>query len=219
MMGSQKWRMARSVWCVRLSQVGERFGVGGGVRGEEVEEAEGDARFVGEREHGCAEEAERGVSGGRKPSRSDVGAARRGGAGGGFEEGNGVVPADVLAGAGEIAEVDEVGAAAEEDVLGVDDFVERGVRVGVGAAAYEGLALEEGDAGSCAGEGHGCSEAGSACAEDEDVGGGVVAHPMILALKDWSMPRKRMASLCDVGTETRWVKTAAGFCAMRSSRP
>ncbi len=184
-----------------LEPRGEGLGVGGGVGTEELEEAEGDARFVGQREHGGAEEAERGVAGGWDAGRSDVRAAGGRGAGGGFEEGDGVVPADVLAGAGEIAEVDEVGAAAEENVLGVNDFVEGGMRIRVGAAADEGLALEQRDAGACAGEGYGCSEAGGSCAEDENVGDGVFAHPTILALRDWRMPRNRMASFCDVGTE------------------
>jgi hypothetical protein len=90
----------------------------------------------------------------------------------------------VLASAGEIAEVDEVGAAAEEDVLRVDDFVERGMEIGVGSAADKRLALEEGDSSACAGEGYRCSKAGGTCSEDEDVGGGMFAHPTILALKD-----------------------------------
>jgi hypothetical protein len=42
---------------------------------------------------------------------------------------------------GEFAEIDEISAAAEQDVLGVDDFVERGVGVRVGATADERLAL------------------------------------------------------------------------------
>ena len=50
-------------------------------------------------------------------------------------------------------------------MLGVDDFVEGGVRVGIGAAADEGFALKEGDSSACAGKGYRCSEAGSACAE------------------------------------------------------
>ncbi len=193
-----------------LEPGGEGFVVGGGVGAEEVEEAEGDAGFVGEGEHGRAEEAERGVAGRWERGGGDVAAAGGGGAGRRFEEGDGVVPADVLAGAGEVAEVDEVGAAAEEDVLGVDDFVEGGVGVGVGAAADEGLALEERDAGSGAGEGDGGGEAGGACAEDEDVGGGLVAHPKSLALKDWRMPRERMASFCEVGTETRSREDGGG---------
>jgi hypothetical protein len=100
--------------------------------------------------------------------------------GGGFEEGDGVVPADVFAGAGEIAEVDEVGAAAEEDVLRVDDFVEGGVGIGVGAAADEGLALEERDAWRRHRRGDGGGEAGGACTEDEDIGGGLINHPRAL---------------------------------------
>ena len=111
---------------------------------------------------------------------------RRVGAGG-FEEGDGVVPADVLAGAGEVAEVDEVGAAAEEDVLGVDDFVEGGVGIGVGAAADEGLALEEGDVGAGAGESYGRGEACGACADDEDVRSGRFAsseEPCFEGLQD-----------------------------------
>jgi len=41
-----------------------------------------------------------------------------------------------------LAEINEVGAAAEKDVLGVDDFVERGVWVGVSATADVGFAFQ-----------------------------------------------------------------------------
>ncbi len=128
----------------------------------------------------------------------------------------------MLVGAGEVAEVDEVGAAAEQDVLGVDDFVEGGVGVGVGAAADEGLALEERDAGAGAGESDGGGEAGGSCTEDKDVWGELVNHPVghwrSLAWRDWRTPMARMASLVEVGTETRWLKTAEGSAAMRSRR-
>ena len=66
----------------------------------------------------------------------------------GLEEGEGVVPAEGISGAGLIAEVDQVGAAAEDDVLGVDGLFEGGVLVGVGAASDEGTALEQGDFGA-----------------------------------------------------------------------
>ncbi len=106
--------------------------------------------------------------------------------------------------------------------MGVDDFVEGRVGVGVGAATDEGFALEERDAGSGAGESDGGGEASDSGTEDEDVGGGLVghlaAHPKSRAVKDWRMPMARMVSLVEVGTETRWVKTAAGLAAMRSRR-
>jgi hypothetical protein len=64
-------------------------------------------------------------------------------------------------------EVDEVGAAAEEDVLAVvDDFVGGGVGVGGGSAAYVGAAFEELDLVARGGEGAGCGEAGDAGAYD-----------------------------------------------------
>jgi hypothetical protein len=162
----------------------EGLGVRGGIEAEEFEEAEADAGLVFKREHGRAEEAERGVTGRQEAVGGDVRAARRGGAGGGFEEGDGVVPADVVAGAGEVAKVDEVGAAAEENVLGIDHLVEGGVGIGVGAAADEGLALEERDTGAGAGEGNRGGETGGACTDDEDVGGGVVDHAVSLAMRD-----------------------------------
>ena len=55
-----------------------------------------------------------------------------GAAAAGFEEGELVVPADGVGGAGLTDEVKDVGAAAEDDMLGVDGFVEGGVVVGVG---------------------------------------------------------------------------------------
>ena len=61
-----------------LEPGGEGFGVGGGIGAEEVEQAEGDAGLVGEREHGRAEEAERGVAGGRE-ARSGAMSERRDG--------------------------------------------------------------------------------------------------------------------------------------------
>jgi hypothetical protein len=66
-----------------------------------------------------------------------------GGLGCWFEEGEFVVPADGVGCACLRDEVDEVGAAAEDYMLGVDGFVEGGVGVGVGAASYEGAAFEE----------------------------------------------------------------------------
>ena len=84
-------------------------------------------------------------------------------------------------------------------MLGVDDFVEGRVGVGVGAATDEGFALEERDAGSGAGESDGGGEASDSGTEDEDVGGGLVghlaAHPKRRAVKDWKMPMARMVSL------------------------
>ena len=75
----------------------------------------------------------------------------------------------VSAGAGLTDEVEDVGAAAEDDVLGVDGLVEGGVVVGVGAAADVGAAFEESDFCAGAGEGDGGGEAGYACAHDDDV--------------------------------------------------
>jgi hypothetical protein len=72
----------------------------------------------------------------------------------------------VIAGAGEIAEVDEVGAAAKEDVLRVDYLVEGGVGIGVGAATDEGLALEERDASAGTRERDGGGEASGSCSDD-----------------------------------------------------
>ena len=201
-----------------LEPGGEGFGVFGGVGAEELKETEANAGLVFEREHGSAEEAERGMAGGREAGGGDIRAPRGGGAGRGFEERDGVVPANVVGGAGKIAEIDEVGTAAEEDVLGVDDFVERGVGIGVSAAADEGFAFEERDTGSSAGESDSRGETGGAGAEDEDVRRGLVGHARILALNDCRMPRKRTASLVEVGTETRCEKTAAGLAAMRSRR-
>ena len=121
-------------------------------------------------------------------------------------------------GAGEFAEVDEVGAAAYEDVLRVDDLVECGVRIGVGTAANVRFALEHDGLRPMAGQRDGSCETCNAGADDE--------HICMLIHEDLPrdmvaliMPRPRMASLVTVGTETRSRKTAEGSAAMRSSRP
>ncbi len=69
-----------------------------------------------------------------------------------------VVPADGVDCASLGDEVEEVGAAAEDDVLGVDGLVERGVRVGIGATADEGTTFEQGDGCAIASESDGCCE-------------------------------------------------------------
>ena len=79
--------------------------------------------------------------------------AQDGAAAAGLEEGELVVPADGVGGAGLTDEVEDVGAAAEDDVLGVDGLVEGGVVVGVGSTANVGTAFEESDLGPGAGEG------------------------------------------------------------------
>ena len=66
-------------------------------------------------------------------------------------------------------EADEVGAAAEEDVLAVvDDFVDAGMQVGGGAAAEVAAALDELHAIAGFGEGAGSAHAGYAAADDGD---------------------------------------------------
>ena len=102
-----------------------------------------------------------------------------------------VVPADGVCEAGLIAEVEEVGAAAEDDVLGVDGLFEGGVVVGVGAAADVGAALEEGDFGAGGGEGGGGGESGYACAYDDDVLLRAVIEAILLR-RAMTAPRARM---------------------------
>ncbi len=66
-------------------------------------------------------------------------------------------------------EADEIGAAAEEDVLAVvDDFVDAGMQVGGGAAAEVAAALDELHAIAGFGEGAGGAHAGYAAADDGD---------------------------------------------------
>ncbi len=54
-------------------------------------------------------------------------------------------------------------------MLGVDDFVERGMGVGVSTSANVGLALQKSDARARGGERHGCGETSEARADDQDV--------------------------------------------------
>ena len=125
MTGSQKWRMARSVCRARAATqktAPHRLPDSPG----ETEHAAGDARLVTEGKHVRTEKAQRGVCRSGKATRTDIAAAAARSSGGGLKEGDGVVPADVLVGAGLAQEVDEVGAAAEQHVLRVDDFIEGG---------------------------------------------------------------------------------------------
>ena len=131
-----------------MEPVGEAFGVVGGVVAYEVQEARCDEGFVFQAEHRGAEEAE-GLMAGRGEWAGMDGAA----AAAGLEEGEGVVPAEGIREARLVAEVDQVGAAAEDDVLGVDGLFEGGVFVGVGSAADVGAALEQGDFSASGGEG------------------------------------------------------------------
>ena len=115
-------------------------------------------------EHGRAEKAE-GLVGGR----GEQAGAHPAAAAAGLEKDEVVVPADAVAGAGLGAEIEQVGAAAEDDVLGVDGLFEGGMEVGVGSAPELGAALEEGDPCSVSGEGNGGGDAGEATADDEDI--------------------------------------------------
>ena len=87
------------------------------------------------------------------------------GAAAGFEKRHLVVPADVVFDADAAIELDQVGAAAEQDVLAVvDHFPGRGMLVGGGASTEEGTAFEKGDFVAGAGEGSRGGQAGQAAA-------------------------------------------------------
>src|SRR5579863_4948877 len=84
------------------------------------------------------------------------GGAHDRGASTGFEERHGVVPADVVAHADALVEIDQVGAGAKQNVLAVvDDLAGSGMLVGGGASAEEGTLLENGDAETGVGQGTG----------------------------------------------------------------
>ncbi len=129
-----------------LEPGGEAFGVVGWVAAEESCEAGGDSGLVAQAEHGCAEEADGLVCGGWQRAGTQKGAATTW-----FEEGKLVVPADRIGHACFLAEIEDVGAAAEDDVLGVDGLFERGMVVGVGSAADVGPALKKSDLGTRSG--------------------------------------------------------------------
>src|SRR6185437_659508 len=81
-------------------------------------------------------------------------------------------PVDFVLDADAAIEADEVGAAAEEDVLAVvDDFVDAGMEVGGGASAEVAAALGELHAIAGFGEGAGSAHAGDAAADDGDGAG------------------------------------------------
>ncbi len=117
-----------------LEPVGKGFGVVLRVAAEELREARGDGGLVAQGEHGGAEKAEsvvrrRGKAAGTYPALTRFAGTGR------FEEAKLVVPAHCVSRSSLGDQVDEVGAAAEDDVLGVDGFVECRMRVRVGAAS------------------------------------------------------------------------------------
>src|SRR5689334_22688467 len=66
--------------------------------------------------------------------------------------------------------MDEIGAAAEEDVLAiVHNFAGAGMFIGGGASAHVGAALKESDLNSDMGERAACGEAGETTADDSDI--------------------------------------------------
>ena len=163
--------------------LGDGFGVGllGSVG--EAHEGTGDGELVGQAEHGRAQKAAGELQRRGQRADGDGGGADGASGGCGFEPGLAVVPADFIGEAGLVAEVDEVGAAADEDVLGVDDLVERGMQIGVGATADVGAAFEHRDGDAVLGEGDGCGKAGDARSHDDDFAGelgcsGAMAHPV-----------------------------------------
>jgi hypothetical protein len=103
--------MARGVWRVRRYHCATLSSSLSGVAAGEAHEAAGDGELVGEAEHREVEEAGGVVqrARGARTGGDGAGVARRGG----FEVGLAVVPADFVGEAGGVAEVDEVGAAAD----------------------------------------------------------------------------------------------------------
>ena len=167
------------IWslAVALEPVGEVFGGVGREAGEKRGKAAGDGELVGEGECGGAEEREGGVERGGEGAGLDDACLTAGLTAGcgaaGSEEGEAVVPADGVEDAEAAVEVDERGAAADEDVLAiVDDLAGAGMFVGGGAATEVGAALEEVNAVACVGEGAGGGDSGQASADYGDGLGG-----------------------------------------------
>ena len=66
-------------------------------------------------------------------------------------------------------EADEIGAAAEENMLAIiDDFVDTGMQIRAGASAEIAAALDELHAEASLGQGAGCAHAGNTGANDGD---------------------------------------------------
>ena len=87
----------------------------------------------------------------------------------GLDHGHFFGPVNLLFDADPAVETDEVGAAAEEDVLAVvDDFVDAGMQIGRGASAEVAAALDELHAVAGFGESAGCAHAGYAASNDGD---------------------------------------------------
>ena len=210
-----------------LEPCGEALRVGCGIAAQEARQAGCDGGLVSQAEHGGAQKADGPVRGRRQAAGFDPTAARVAG-GRWFEEAKLVVPADRPLGGGLLDQFREVGAAAEDDVLRVDGLAERGMQVGVGAAADEGAAFQESHGCAIAGQRNGGGETSYARADHGHVGGARVGgataqiggalhstmrfHAAIVA------PRRRTASFSAVERAMRSPKTSILRAAMRASR-
>jgi len=156
---------------------------------------------------------------------------RRGEAGGagevvaaaaGVDEVDGAFPLDEVADADAAVEVEEVGAAAEEDVLAVvEGFAGLGFFEGTGAPAEDSACFEEGDVEACGFEGDGGGHAGEAATDDDDArrpGGGGVGGKIGLTPGRARSARQPMRSLDQRERETRWRRTRFGRALIFSRR-
>ena len=137
-------------------------------------------------------------------------------AGRGLKPGLAIVPADLLGETGGIAQFDQVGAAADHDVLRVHHLIQRGMQIGAGAAANVGAAFQHGDARAIAGQRYRCSQTGCACPDHHDVALGR-AHPSTLFHAAIIAPRARIVSFSPVESPMRSRKTSILRSAMRPS--
>ena len=123
----------------------------------------------------------------------------------GLNESKAAVPADLVGGADAAIEVDEVGAAAQQDMLAViHDFAGAGMLVGGGAASEVRTALEQGDLVSRLGQCASGGEPGQATANHGHSRGISGAHSLIRRHR----PLQSTRSFSAMVRRTRSVKTS-----------
>lgn len=216
-----------------LEPRGEALAIAGWIAAQEARQPGCNGGLVSQTKHGSAQEADglvrgRGQMAGTDPTESTTW----------LQNTKLAVPADGPRCFRLVDEVDEVGAAAQNDVLRVDGLAQRGMAVGVGPSAGNGAALQKSDRCSIAGQGDGGGEPSRSRAHHHDVRGAGIGGPAAQiggaphgstrfpVAKFWvakfqaaiAAPRAMTASFPAVESATRSAKTSIRRSAMRRSR-
>ena len=212
---------------------GKAFAIAGWNAAQKACHACGDGGLVAQAKHGRAQKADGLVPWRRQMAGTDPTASTTW-----LQKTKLVVPADGPPSSRLIDEVDEVGAAAQDDVLRVDGLAQRGMRVGVGTSAGKGAALQQRHRGAVIGQRDRGGEASHSRAYHHNIGGSGIRGPAMKiggahhwptrfpVAKFWvakfqvamAAPQARTASFSAEESATRLPKTSMLRFAMRPSR-